>query len=246
LPQNLEFFVLLSSISGVIGSGGQANYAAGNTYEDSLADHRRANGQAATSIDLGWMASEGVVAENDFLQKYFQSAGFLKPVSQTEYFALLETCIATPESVPAQVVIGLESPSAIRRKGVALPEFMTQPLFSSLFSTDASENGDTSATASGTEMDFAALLRARPDDEQLLILTNEVAKKLAKPLSMPVTDIDTQRPMHAYGVDSLLAVELRNWIARKMKADVPVFDIMGASSINAVASLIVARSKFRS
>ena len=67
LPRDLDFFILLSSISGVIGNGGQANYAAGNTSMDALANYRIAHGEKAVSLDLGWMEAEGVVAENEKL-----------------------------------------------------------------------------------------------------------------------------------------------------------------------------------
>lgn len=53
LPENLKFFVLLASVSGIIGSVGQSNYAAGNSYQDALARYRVSIGQKAVSIDLG-------------------------------------------------------------------------------------------------------------------------------------------------------------------------------------------------
>ncbi|KAI8175177.1 hypothetical protein K4K51_007770 [Colletotrichum sp. SAR 10_75] len=49
--EDLDFFILLSSVSGVIGNSAQGNYCAGNTFEDVLAHHRRANGMAAMLKD---------------------------------------------------------------------------------------------------------------------------------------------------------------------------------------------------
>lgn len=65
LPTGLDFFILLSSIVGIHGSVGQANCAAGGTYQDSLARHGISLGQKATSLDLGWMASDGTIAESE-------------------------------------------------------------------------------------------------------------------------------------------------------------------------------------
>jgi len=64
LPSNMDFFVLLSSATGILGNRSQANYASGNTYQDALAKHRVSKGLPATSIDLGSILSVGYVAEN--------------------------------------------------------------------------------------------------------------------------------------------------------------------------------------
>lgn len=53
--QELQFFVMLSSIAGVVGNRSQANYASGNTYQDALANYRRQQGLPAVSVDLGLM-----------------------------------------------------------------------------------------------------------------------------------------------------------------------------------------------
>jgi Phosphopantetheine attachment site len=62
---------------------------------------------------------------------------------------------------------------------------------------------------------------------------------------MPAEDIDTSKPLHAYGADSLLAAEARNWVAREMDSDVAIFDIMGGPSINAVEVTVAGKSQFR-
>lgn len=72
----MDFFILLSSICGITGQGGQANYAAGNTYEDALAHHRIAQGEKAVSLDLGVMVSEGFLSENETLLHRVLDSGF--------------------------------------------------------------------------------------------------------------------------------------------------------------------------
>lgn len=64
LPSSLDFFIMLSSTSGIIGNPGQANYAAGNTFQNGLALYRRRKGLKATSIDLSAVAGIGYLAEN--------------------------------------------------------------------------------------------------------------------------------------------------------------------------------------
>lgn len=60
LPQDMDFFVFLSSSAGVIGARGQSNYAAGNGFQDALAHHRRSKRMAAVSLDLGPVLGAGV------------------------------------------------------------------------------------------------------------------------------------------------------------------------------------------
>ena len=55
-------------------------------------------------------------------------------------------------------------------------------------------------------------------------------------------DIDISKPLHAYGVDSLLAVELRNYFAKELSADVAIFDLMGGPSIGAVTLTVAKKS----
>jgi len=103
----------------------------------------------------------------------------------------------------------------------------------------------TISTDSADSVDYPAELRKASsfDDAKELMLTVIVAK-LSKALDVPCQDIDTSRSIHAYCVVSLLAVELRNWFARALQADIAVFDIMGAESITAVSILLAARSSF--
>jgi len=63
LPKDLDFFICLSSVGGIIGSRSQGNYNAGNTYQDALAHHRRALGLKGTSINLGVVRGIGITAE---------------------------------------------------------------------------------------------------------------------------------------------------------------------------------------
>ena len=110
LPPGMDFFIMFSSVAGIVGSAGQANYAASNNYLDGFARFRLSLGEKATSLNLGWMQSEGIIAENEGLARSWIAAGCWIPVSQPHLFALLDHYCdpnAKYEAHEAQIMIGL-------------------------------------------------------------------------------------------------------------------------------------------
>ena len=248
LPKAMDFFILLSSVSGITGAGGQANYAAGNTYQDALARHRVGRGQKAVSIDLGLMLSEGFLAENDDIMQRLSSTGHLPPISLPELFALLDYyCnptlgLLTP--IKSQLVTGVEISANLLANGGEDPEWMRQPLFRHLHQME----GTVAASKSAADQAFnvAALFKAASSlAEAGSIVAQALVKKLSKILLIPQETIDLCKPMHLYGVDSLIAVELRNWFAKELNADVAIFEILGGATSSAVGVLVAEKSRYR-
>ncbi|KAF4334054.1 polyketide synthase [Fusarium beomiforme] len=143
LPQNLDFFILLSSASGVVGNRGQSNYCVGNTYQDSLARHRVALGLTGVAVDFGMILSVGFAAENQESMANLRQEGF-NAMREDEFLALLDMlCDPTGtystnanrqlQASLAQIAVGLEAPATLRIKGIPEPAWMTDPLFKHLY-----------------------------------------------------------------------------------------------------------------
>ncbi len=117
LPSGLDFFILLSSASGVVGFRGQANYAAGNTYQDSLSQYRTSHGEKAVSLDLGTIASSGYVAERPEIRDAMMKMGY-PAIDNAELLALLELyCdpnLGLLNPARCQIVTGLATPAMMR------------------------------------------------------------------------------------------------------------------------------------
>ncbi|KAI4218728.1 MAG: hypothetical protein LQ349_008594 [Xanthoria aureola] len=219
LPRSMDFYILLSSTGGVCGSRGQSNYAAGNTYQDSLARHR---------VSLGW---EGI--------------------HQAEFIAMLDYYCnpALPVSgeggpTKSQVVTGVATPASLRSKGIPELFWMSKPLFGHLRQMDTAkkENRDDDPKPG---FNFQALIESADSVAAARnLLARALVAKLAMSLSMPEADIEADKPIHAYGVDSLVAVEVRYWFLKEFKTDVAVFDILGSKSISQLALLAVRQSEY--
>ncbi|KAK9413400.1 hypothetical protein SUNI508_02599 [Seiridium unicorne] len=243
LPSGLSFFIMLSSVAGIAGSMGQSNYAAGNTYQDALAAHRLAVGEKATSIDLGWMGDVGIVAENDSLTKGKEAAGDLAKIQEVEFLALLDHyCGETLEiktSEQAQPIIGLVTPAQFRGQGIEPPDWLIDRLiFSGLeqHSNGNEANHSADGNTGVNEHDWVnAFICAQSSNEAGDVVVEALVQKLSKATSITPDDIDRSRPLHTFGVDSLLAVEIRNWFGKLFKADVAIFDITGQASLEEIA-----------
>ena len=233
LPDNLTFFILLSSVSGIIGATGQSNYAAGNTYQDALARHRVTLGQRAASIDLGLLVYTGYVSKNPKAREVVERMGF-PPIDEDEFLALLEVLcdpsLGLLSPMASQILLGLQTPANLRSWGIEEPAWMRKPQFKPLYLMDSPSNVTASA-ADDTTKPSILLPAAESTVQAAEIISEALIAKLSKVLSVPAEDIDINKPMHVLGVDSLVAVEVRNWFAKDVGAEVKVFEILGNGSI---------------
>ena len=255
LPRGLDFFVLLSSICGIFGAASQANYCAGNTYKDALAHYRTSLGEKAVSIDLGMMIEEGVVAENDRLMRLLTHTGYFIPISQAKLFALLDYYCdpALPVLLPqdCQPVIGIEIPAILSSRGIDHPYWMRRPLFRHFYQMTSRSASSSAGSKSLIDPapDYAALLGAAAAgggvQESAAVVMKAIARKLSLIMGVRNEDIASSKPVHAYGVDSLIAVEIKSWLSKELGADVPVFDILGSDSLASLSLKVAAKSKFQ-
>lgn len=245
LAKDLDFFINLASICGIMGSLGQSNYAAGCAYQDALAKYRVSHGQKAVSIDVGWMRDIGIISETNLYQTHRKNARDLREVDGSTLLALLTMYCdpALPLLSPSesQILIGLATPADYLIKGETVPMILNKPLlapFSQVFGNQVAQ------TANGQgKVDPSILFsQAAEKEEKREIVTYALATKLARAISISPDDVEPGKALSDYGVDSLMAVELRNWIGKDFHANVAVFDIMGGTPISTIAELVVERS----
>lgn len=241
--EGLDFFVMLASISGFVGNRGQANYAAGNSYQDALARYRRSIGLAATSVDLGLMQDIGLIAEQGGQSNL--KVDTVVPLSAKDFELIFKLVLnGNRRDVPAQIITGLPTGGILQHLGVeSLPFYFrdarfTQMQFMGLEESLQDDKNGPDSLASAEERLAAA------DAEQASSVMLELLRAhIAKTLRCSADDIDAARPLHAYGMDSLAAVDLRAWFLTKLKAEISLFEILGGGSIQLLAEKLAKASK---
>jgi hypothetical protein len=238
LDQPLDFFIMLASAAGMVGDTSQGNYAAANAFQDALAHHRAARKLPAAVIDLGMIKSVGYVAENEgAAERNLARWGFLQ-IEEEEFLEMMNIAMEKNEN-RVQIVTGVGTQAHFDQSQGDVPHWFRDPVFSHLHNMRA-RTVDRNAN-SGPPLTQQVKEALSVEDAAAVIL-DALIKKLSKSLMIALEDIDAASPTSAYGVDSLVAVEVRNWLLREVKADVPVFEILQASSLQLLSYKIAERS----
>jgi hypothetical protein len=120
---------------------------------------------------------------------------------------------------------------------------MSLPIFRHFFQIDAI---DSEITLSERDVDiaksFKPILSLR---EAGAFMADLVVNKIAKSLAIAKADMYVDESMRQFGMDLLVAVELRNWFAKKLKADTTVFDLMGEATFAEIGLLAAKRSAYK-
>ncbi|KAF2752844.1 hypothetical protein EJ05DRAFT_234979 [Pseudovirgaria hyperparasitica] len=239
LPQGMDFFIMTSSLSGVLGQATQMNYAASSTYQDALARYRVSKGERAVSIDLGALLTGGLL-DSIMLERFVRS-GLYIPIPEQDVLALLEIYCRdgtlADSSSKCQVITGVKKPVDSVAEGHYLSEALQTPLWSLMRVTHGRKTS-TSGLAREDSTLKEQVNEAATDIEAAAIVTNALSERFASLLLLQVDKINPDKPFHSLGADSLVAIEVRNWTLKNFEVDIPVFDLLGDRTINITATYL--------
>ncbi|KAJ5175582.1 uncharacterized protein N7482_001459 [Penicillium canariense] len=232
----LDFFIILSSATGVVGSPGQGNYAAAGTYQDSLACQLRSQGIPAVSVDLGSVLETGMAVRAGALARLERAGYHAHSIQEVLY--ILES-VQLHGSHPSQIVPGIAAWS----DNADLP-WRREPRFDATRAAETpghAEGGQTEGGGGGgdTSSPRARIESARSAEEVLEIIVNVIQGRLAFTFMLEEADIDNQKSLLDYGLDSLVAVELRNWLTTHVSPGISVFDIIQSQTLLHLAQKVV-------
>lgn len=236
---DLDFFIMLSSVVGIAGDPSQAAYVSASVFQDAFADFRNRQGLPAVTLDLGKVVDIGIIAE-----KYLARRGvrglWSRDLEEEEVMAMIKSAIVSPRRLhgPTSTIIGLRDWTE-----AADPVFQA-PLFSHFrrIGLKALQKNDKEVANTSPRI-RETLKQARSLDEAAQKTCAELIPKTSSLLMIPMEEISPSKSMSEYGMDSLVAVEMRNWLLRELDAALPVLELMANTSLQELSVKIARASK---
>ena len=225
----MDFFVLFSSTASLLGHPGQSNYAAANAFLDALAHHRRAQGLPALGINWGPWSEIGLAVRTGTLDRArTQGVGSIDPASGLRVLGhLLQS-----DAVQA-CVLPADWPALL----ASFPTGQQPPLLG-LFArpTQAADTGVAASTPS-----LVAELETAPDHLRWGIVLEHVSRETRAVLGLErSTAVDSQQGLRDLGLDSLMALELRNRLQRSVGQPLRATLALDCPTIEAIARCLAA------
>jgi myxalamid-type polyketide synthase MxaE and MxaD len=234
--EELDFFVSFSSAGALLGSPGQGNYTAANAGLDALAHHRRWQGLPALSINWGPWSEVGMAAAD--ARRGDRVAGHgIGSISPSQGVRVLESLIG--QSRPQIAVIAVD----FARLKESWPAAARIPLFSELMGAPVPIDEAPARSDAEPASIRQALSSAEPKDRKRLI-EDYVAREMRRVLQLGPTELDMRRPLDRLGIDSLMAVELRNSFESDLPVRVNVVSFLEGSSSSDLAAMLLRQLPF--
>ncbi|MDH5603977.1 MAG: SDR family NAD(P)-dependent oxidoreductase, partial [Cyclobacteriaceae bacterium] len=213
---DLDHFVSYSSISAIYGNPGQVSYVGANSFLDNFSSYRRSLGLPAMTINWGVIGEVGFVARSGNVGGLLYKQGW-KAFTLTQALSVLEQMLLTN---PVQRVA---TDSDWEMIGSFYPHSATSSRFEHLVKEKELSEGGAAGTGDGALK--TTLLEAKPE-EQLEILLDQLKNTFARVLGTTVGKLDTSEPVTKYGLDSLMANQIRNWVQGNVAVDYSMMKIM--------------------
>lgn len=222
---SLEHFILFSSLSSVFGHAGQANYSAANALLDGLAHHRRSLGLPACVINWGHLGEVGYLARREELGERLRRQGVLS-FRVEQAFQSLEHLLMNE----------LVQTSVLRMDWSLWRGLGISGEVSSRFAHLVQQVGEHDQNVATADQ-----IRDAAGDERANLVTRMLCLKIGSLLGIQEERLDMNRRFVELGLDSLMAVELRNWIESQLEVSLSIGRLMRDTSPDDLVELILER-----
>jgi NAD(P)-dependent dehydrogenase (short-subunit alcohol dehydrogenase family)/aryl carrier-like protein len=249
---DLDFFVLFSSMSGVTGQAGQANYAGANTFLDSFVQYRTGLGLACSALDIGAVQDVGHVSQDEALLERMRAVS-AHGITEPELMEALTSAILIARS-SRQVVSQSSDAGYVDRNTIGLGLSTNVPLNTkesrafwrkdrriAVNHNNVSTSGVDIAGTTGSDGLKSFLTSAKSDldvlrEDSSKFLAREIGKKLFSFLLRSEDDLDTSVSLTQLGMDSLVGVEMRSWWRQAFGFDISVLELLGMGNLDGLGT----------
>ncbi|KAI1774242.1 ketoacyl-synt-domain-containing protein [Hypoxylon cercidicola] len=239
----LDFFVAISSVAGAVGNRGQAAYAAANCFLNGFVQYRLARGLPASSLDLTAISDSGYLAED--LEKAAEVAKNLgsDTICEAEVLALLSAAISgrLAAACNSHTITGMRITPTMQPFWTA--DAKSKHLREAAEAVAAAEAAANGGGGSKAVSYNAALKAAKTLEEAEAVVCDGLVHKLAAVMMMELEDLDVTRSLSHYPLDSLVAIEIRNFITREFEATLQVLELLSSGSIQTLSKAVCVKSK---
>jgi surfactin synthase thioesterase subunit/acyl carrier protein len=222
----LDFFVLFSSVASLMGSAGQANYAAANAFMDGLAHDRRTGGRPALAINWGPWGEAGMAAAEPVKRRLAREGWGI--ITAPQGWQIIQALL--PHDRAQVGVLPIDWSTFVQQA----PGVAQSPLLSAITEQVTPRMPQLPSQGHAT----ADQLQTASPDERQGILVAYMQERTAHTLRIPVEQLDEQASLHQLGMDSLMAVELRTWVRNDLDVDLPVEHVLTMPTIHELAAAI--------
>ena len=219
LDRSLDHFVLFSSLSSVFGHAGQANYSAANAFLDGLAHYRRSQNLPACVMNWGHLGEVGYLAKRRQLGERLERQGVLSFTVQQA-----TDCLDHALQIDATQLSVLRMDWSLWR-GLGITSNVS-PRFAHLLRHRAGAASEKRELASATE------IRGASEEQRVKSVGEMLRWKAGLLLGIDGDQIERGRPLLELGLDSLMAVEMRNWIESQIAINLPISTLMKSTSLD--------------
>ncbi|SCO19757.1 unnamed protein product [Fusarium fujikuroi] len=231
----LDFFVLFSSMSSVVGNAGQSNYNAASLFQAAIAQQRRERGLAASVMALGMVADVGyIAAKGPTLMERLKKA-FYMPISESDAHQIFAEAVAASkpgvtDDDTIEMVSGIQ-PFNYTASTKARPPWVNNPRFSHFVrEEEGSKDVDASRAGQSNIRILERLDAAGSEEEAAAALLIAFRAKVETMLQMTPESLNVEASLLDVGIDSLLAVEIRSWFLKEVHVDVPVLKTLSGDN----------------
>jgi len=231
VDQPIDFFVLFSSVASIFGSAGQGNHAAANAFMDALAHYRWSRGLPAVSINWGAWSEVGAATRSDWRERL--KMGGIDPISPVLGVEVFNQVIQ--ESSPQITVIPINWEQFFQ----SFPNIRERAFYEEVISENSKGNSANSLKEKD-DLTIEAFLAQRPEDRRKF-LEKKLVRQCSQVMRLVESKIDVRRPLISMGLDSLMAVDFKNRIEKKLGLSISLQSFLKTMSIETLTEDVLSQ-----